>query len=167
MVGLSGLIVLPMEKIKIYITILLTVTTTINCKKKVTENSIAESSKQEIIVTKSANDLKCSDFFGKWDFVNNNKVQDFHLEFSEDEMGIAGEHCFIKGAAGENIDCSTDQSIFLDCEGLVAKGTVESAYADDLIQIEFYLISKDTLKLKTLSDTGMSFFYSNMLFKKK
>lgn len=153
-----------MEKIR-KIIILITVLLLLNCKKELNKTVIQET--KEIVLIKKKENLKklsCTDILGKWHFINNNSSQDFHLELKKVEAKIIGEHCFIKGTQAENIDCSTDPSISLTCNGTIAKGEIESAYADDLIKVQFDLLAKDTLKLKTLNDIGFSFFYDGMLF---
>ena len=156
-----------MEKIRRIIIIFTIVLLSVNCKTKSNKEPLIETENQEFVLKQNAQNFNCSTFVGKWSFIHNNKDQDFHLELKKGNSGIVGGHCFIKGINGDNIDCSTDQSIFLNCDNSIAKGEIESVYADDLIKVEFKLITKDTLKLKTLNDIGFSFFYDGMLFVKK
>lgn len=112
---------------------------------------------------------ECKRIVGKWNFVKKNDETDFMLEFYDSESDSTfGFHCFIKGAMGDQMDCSDEEITFrgICLSDNLVKGVFNSSWDNSEVSVKLKVVN-DTLQL--IKDApGTSFFFKNeMIFVKR
>lgn len=137
------------------------------CTSKTDDNKSVKSDPQ--IESVSAISNKCEKITGKWEFVKNNDETDYMLEFyTSDSDSITGYHCFIRGAMGDQMDCSDEKITF---RGLcqtdnILKGTFNSSWDNSKVSVKLEIVN-DTLQLIKDSPDVSMFFQKEMRFVKE
>lgn len=155
---------LIMNKILIFSTLTLLFT---YCTRKTNDDKSVKSDSQ--IESISDTSGQCLNITGTWNYVYNNEETDFMLEFyTSDSDSLTDYHCFIKGAMGDQMDCSDEDITFRGtCQSdSIVKGIFNSSWDNSEVSVKLE-IEKDTLNLIKVSPEVSMFFQEQMQFVRK
>lgn len=105
----------------------------------------------------------CDAIVGKWNFKANDDSHSYAITVESTNGKYYVTYCFVQGQNGDYIDCPEDKATCF-CENNSLTVELQSDFEDNPIKVNLSIVNKNTLKFKTLSNPGTSFFETEMIF---